>query len=82
LKHANRLLLVFGVALAVVSFVAVLSLGSFGRELPPVDPEVTVVTAAVDLPLGSQVAAEELATTSRRELVDNWGVLPPQPIQP
>jgi pilus assembly protein CpaB len=55
-----------GVALAVASFVAVLALGSFGnRAAVKSDPDVTVVVAAVDLPLGALVTATQLATVTK-----------------
>ncbi|HEY7025888.1 MAG TPA: Flp pilus assembly protein CpaB [Candidatus Limnocylindrales bacterium] len=66
MKRANRLMLGVGVALAVASFVAVLALGSFGnRAAVKSDPDVTVVVAAVDLPLGALVTATQLATVTK-----------------
>ena len=61
-------MLVIGVALAALSFVAVLALGGFGQQgqaQPTVEPEVPVVVAASDLPLGAQVTADKLATTTK-----------------
>jgi Flp pilus assembly protein CpaB len=55
-----------GVALAVMSFVAVLALGGFGNKSgAKTDPDVNVVVAAVDLPLGVQVTAEQLSTVTK-----------------
>jgi len=55
-----------GVALAVVSFVAVLALGGFGNKSGvKTDPDVNVVVAAVDLPLGVQVTANQLSTITK-----------------
>ena len=66
MKRANRLMLVVGVALAVVSFVAVLALGTFGNNTPQTTPppDVPVVVAATDIPLGAQITADKLATTT------------------
>jgi len=66
LKRANRLILVIGVALAAVSFVAVLALGGSGAQAPQATaaPDVQVVIAAADLALGSQVTADKLSTTT------------------
>jgi pilus assembly protein CpaB len=67
LKRANRLMLVVGVALAALSFVAVLALGGFGQSGGTADvvPDVPVVVAAVDLALGTQVTADQLTTTTK-----------------
>lgn len=67
MKRANRLMLVIGVGLAALSFVAVLALGGFGQQqqqATPV-PDVPVVVAAADLALGAQVTADNLATTTK-----------------
>jgi pilus assembly protein CpaB len=59
-------MLVVGVALAALSFVAVLALSGAGGQsaqaTPP--PDVTVVVAAADLPLGVQITADKLSTTT------------------
>jgi pilus assembly protein CpaB len=67
LKRANRLMLVVGVALAALSFIAVLALGAFGQKAPETTPppDVSVVVAASDLPLGAQITADKLATTTK-----------------
>ena len=68
MKRTNRLMLVIGVALAALSFVAVLALGGLGQQqAPPQAVEVPVVVAAADLPLGTQVTADNLATTTMPE---------------
>jgi pilus assembly protein CpaB len=64
-KRANKLMLIFGVILAVVSFVVVLAFGSLGQQPPPAVPDVAVVVAAVDLPLGTALTADKLATVNR-----------------
>jgi pilus assembly protein CpaB len=60
-------MLVIGVALAALSFVAVLAIGGFGQQAPPPPqiPDVPVVVAASDLTLGMQVTADKLATTTK-----------------
>ena len=61
-------MLVVGVALAVVSFVAVLALGGIRQQVErkaPPQPDVNVVVAAVDLPLGVQVTADSLTTVTK-----------------
>jgi len=65
LKRANRLMLVVGVVLAVLAFAAVLALSGFGQQTPKATsaPDVAVVVAAADLPLGTQVTADKLTTT-------------------
>ncbi|MEX2546505.1 MAG: Flp pilus assembly protein CpaB [Chloroflexota bacterium] len=65
MKRANRLMLVFGVILAVVSFVVVLAFGSFNQQpAQPVDPQVPVVVASQNLALGTSITPEMLATTT------------------
>lgn len=66
MKRSNRVLLLLGVGLAVVAFLGVLAVGSMGRA--PAEPQVetvTVVVAAQDLPLGTQLTPEMLATEER-----------------
>ena len=64
MKRSNRLVLLVGVFLAVIAFVGVLLLSQGGtREDPNATPtEVTVVTAAADIPLGTVMEAEMLTT--------------------
>jgi pilus assembly protein CpaB len=65
MKRANRLMLIAGVILAAASFVAVLAFGGFGQQQAPAEPDVSVVVAAVDLPLGTTLAPEQLSTATR-----------------
>lgn len=67
MKRANRLLLILGVALAAVSFVAVLALGAFNQPATQTPADVSVIVAAADLPLGSQITADKLTTATRPE---------------
>ena len=62
-------MLVIGVALAALSFVAVLALGGLNQApgQPNQAPDVPVVIAAGDIPLGSQISAEQLTTVTRPE---------------
>jgi Flp pilus assembly protein CpaB len=65
LKRANRLMLTVGVALAAVSFIAVLAFGGFGTQNGTAkDPDVPVAVTTADLALGSQVAAEQVTASS------------------
>jgi Flp pilus assembly protein CpaB len=65
-KRANKLMLIFGVILAAVSFVAVLAFGSLGKGQPAApDPDVPVVVASQNLSLGTALTPEMLATVSR-----------------
>ena len=59
-------MLIVGVALAALSFVAVLALSGMGQQSPQTTPppDVTVVVAAADLPLGVQITADKLSTTT------------------
>ena len=66
MKRANRFMLIIGVALAALSFIAVLAFGGVGGQNKAAsDPDVSVVVAATDLVLGSQVTAEQLTTTTK-----------------
>ena len=67
MKRVNRLMLAVGVALAALSFLAVLALGALGQQSPQATPvpDVSVVVAAADLPLGAQVTADKLTTTTK-----------------
>lgn len=66
MKRSNRLIILIGILLAVVAFVGVLILGSGGGggggggATPP--PTVKVVTAKVDIGLGTVVTADMLST--------------------
>lgn len=66
MKRANRLLLIAGVVLAAVSFIAVLAFGGFGQQQQPVlSTEVPVVVAAANLNLGTALTPEMLTTVNR-----------------
>ncbi len=65
MKRANRMMLIVGVGLAAVSFVAVLALGAFNNQAPAQPQDVTVVVAASDIPLGTQISADKLTTAMR-----------------
>jgi pilus assembly protein CpaB len=59
-------MLIAGVVLAAASFVAVLAFGGFGQQAQaPAVPDVDVVVAAADLPLGTTISADQVATTTR-----------------
>jgi pilus assembly protein CpaB len=62
----NRFMLIAGLALAIVAFVAVLAFGNMGQtQAPPPQQDVNVVVAAFDLPLGTQLTADKLTTQTR-----------------
>jgi Flp pilus assembly protein CpaB len=66
LKRSNRLMLVFGVLLAIVAFGGVLLFGSgSGDSTPPPPDTAAVVTAAVDVPLGTALDASMLTTVQK-----------------
>ncbi|HUP83521.1 MAG TPA: Flp pilus assembly protein CpaB [Candidatus Limnocylindria bacterium] len=68
MKRANRLMLIAGVMLAGVAFVAVLAFGGMGTPTvvtPPAD--VNVVVAAVDLALGTELTPDKLTTQARAQ---------------
>ncbi len=63
MKRGNRLMLIVGVFLAAISFVAVLAFGGFGQApaATPV-PDVQVVVAAQDIALGAALTADQMTT--------------------
>jgi Flp pilus assembly protein CpaB len=70
LKRSNRLIILIGILLAVVAFVGVLLLGpggggttGGGNPTPP--PKIKVVTALVDIPLGTVVTLDMLTTADQ-----------------
>jgi Flp pilus assembly protein CpaB len=73
-KRANKLMLIFGVILAAVSFVAVLAFGSLGQQPAAPDPEVPVVVAAQNLALGTALTPEMLSTITqpKADAVDTY----------
>ena len=65
MKRGNRLMLLFGVALAAVSFIAVLGFGSFGQQpQAPADPDVQIVVASQNLAIGTALTPDMLSTTT------------------
>lgn len=65
MKRAYGLLLSLSIALAAVSFIAVLGLGSFGRPAPQAaDPDAQVVVASRNLSIGTVLTPEMLTTAS------------------
>jgi pilus assembly protein CpaB len=61
-------MLVAGVVLAAVAFVAVLALANFtAPQAPAQNPDVTVVVAATDLALGTAITPELMTTTQRQQ---------------
>ena len=61
-------MLIAGVALAAVAFVAVLAFGNIGQtQAPPPPQDVNVVVAALDLPLGTELTADKLTTQTRTQ---------------
>jgi pilus assembly protein CpaB len=68
-------MLILGVGLAVVAFVAVLALGGLNQQAPPPPQDVTVVVAAADMPVGTQVSGDKLTTATRpaNEADDTYG---------
>jgi len=67
LNRRNRLMLVVGTVLAALAFIAVLAFGGLGQK-PSQDnqnADVSVVVAAAELPLGTQVSADQLAMGTR-----------------
>ncbi len=63
MRRSNKILLIVGVLLAAVSFVAVLAFGTQQAQAPA-DPDTAVVVASQDIALGTAVSAEMLATVS------------------
>lgn len=66
MKRSNRLVLLVGVALAVVAFVAVLLLtrngggGGGANAVPSAPPDANVVIATSDIPLSSRIGADQI----------------------
>ena len=78
MKRSNRLVLLVGVFLAIVAFVAVLFLrpGGGGPTEPEVPTEAATVIATVDIPLGARITAD-MVTVQQKPLagrdVDAFG---------
>ncbi len=66
MRRSNKILLIVGVLLAAVSFVAVLAFG-MGQQPQAADPDVPVVVAAQNISLGTAVTAEMLSTVELPE---------------
>ena len=64
MKRANRLMLVVGVLLAAVAFVAVLAFANLGQQAPAQVADVSVVVASTDLGLGTALTADMVSTTT------------------
>jgi len=64
LKRSNRLVLLVGVFLAIVAFIAILVLNQrpTSQTQNPADVETQTVVAAVDIPLGSKITADKVTT--------------------
>jgi pilus assembly protein CpaB len=60
LKRSNRLVLLVGVFLAIVAFVAVIFLQPGGGTQEPTVTDLPTVVAAVDIPLGARITAEQV----------------------
>ena len=61
-------MLIAGVLLAAIAFVAVLAFGGMGaQQAPPAPQDVSVVVAAVDLTLGTALTADQLTTQNRAQ---------------
>ena len=64
MKKSNRLILLVGIVLAAVAFVAIVFLFSSGSgsggNKPPVLTELPTVIASVDIPLGTQIRNDML----------------------
>ncbi len=62
MKRSNRLVLLVGVFLAIVAFIAIVFLQG-GSSTPPPVTELDTVVATVDIPIGVQVTAEMVTET-------------------
>jgi pilus assembly protein CpaB len=60
LKRSNRLVLLIGVFLAIIAFVGIFVLQSRGPAKEEVPTDAATVIAAVDIPLGSRITAEQV----------------------
>ncbi|HET7496123.1 MAG TPA: Flp pilus assembly protein CpaB, partial [Candidatus Limnocylindrales bacterium] len=68
MKRSNRLVLLIGVFLAIVAFVAIILLqgGSSGRPTSEVPTDADTVIATSDIPLGSRITAEQVTTEKKK----------------
>jgi pilus assembly protein CpaB len=64
LKRSNRLILLVGIVLAAVAFVAIIALFNSGTSTQTIKApeELPTVVATVDVPLGTQIRADMIAT--------------------
>ena len=60
MKRSNRLVLLIGVFLAIVAFVAIILLQGNKSPEPTVQTDKNTVIAAADIPLGSRITADQL----------------------
>lgn len=65
MKRSNRLVLLIGVFLAIVAFVAILLLNRGGPSTPPVPTDADTVIASADIPLGSRITADQVTTEKK-----------------
>lgn len=73
MRRTSRLLVVFGIGLAALTFILIIAVlgspsgspvGGGGAGATPTPPPVTVVVAAKDIPLGTAVSADMLSTST------------------
>ena len=68
MKRSNRLVLLVGVFLAIVAFIAVIAIqGGGGGGQPPAPTTAATVIATADIPLGARITADQV-TTEQKEL--------------
>ena len=65
MKRSNRLVLLVGVFLAIVAFVAILLLGPGTAPQEPQVVDVDTVVAAVDIPLGAKITADQVKVVEK-----------------
>ena len=68
MKRSNRLVLLVGVFLAIVAFIAVLLLGpgsGGGGGTPPVPTTAPTVIATADIPLGARITADKVTVQDK-----------------
>ena len=65
MKRSNRVMLLLGIVLAISAFGSVLLLSSKAPAAEAAPVTVSVVTAAVDLPLGTTITSDQLSTVQK-----------------